>query len=350
MPLTHKLLLLVAVVAPAFAASPAPLTRAVRGQPVPTGNSLYPKLGPSAGTLVVSRLQRTVEQGKLEGVPDDIIVEGPPFFDPEIKKAPPAFFAHAQHKAYIWTHWQLASNQEDKNRLRGPATHFQNPLLKPDDLLRLLDQDGPDGRKILLPCDIVVNGIGGIATHVSLYVGRDPATGEPHIIHALGTPATQQSYAQVAGNVVRAFTDGKGLGKMGVVEEGLGNFFGRFERDTYFIVRDPRMTDAMRQKGIAHARTLLGRGYDYDMNQSNDALYCTEVATEMMKGAYEGTGMTPPAVGTTSVLKLDEFAMTPDNLIACPDLNIIAASETGWKWLDHVVRTHVVGPKQRADD
>lgn len=334
--------IVLALLAPAYAA--APTSRPVNGQPVPTGNALYPKLNQAAGTQLVSRLQRTVEQGKMEGVPDSTIVEGPVFFDPEIKKAPPAFYVRAMHKAYIWTKWQLASSEEDKKRLRGPATHFEHPLLKPHDVLQYLDQKGADGRPLLLPCDIIVNGIGGIATHVSLYVGRD-ASGEPRIIHALGTPATQQSYAQVAGNVVRTLRRDPNLGKMGVIEEGLANFVSRFERDTYFILRDARMTDAMREAGIKYSRTLLGRAYDYSMNQSNEALYCTEVATEMMKGAYAGTNLTMPRVGTTAVARnmLEEFAMTPDNLLACPDMTVVAASATGWKHLEHVIKTHVLG-------
>lgn len=336
--------LVLALMAPVHAE--APLSRPVNGRPVQTANALYPKLSQAAGTQLVSRVQRTVEQGKMDGVPDSIIVEGPPFFDPEIKKAPPAFYVRAMHKAYIWTKWQLASSEEDKKRLRGPATHFAHPLLKPADVLQHLDAKGPDGRPMLLPCDIIVNGIGGIATHVSLYVGRD-ASGDPRIIHALGTPATQQSYAQVAGNVVRTLARDSGLGKMGVVEEGLGNFISRFERDTYFILRDARMTDAMREAGIKYARTLIGRAYDYSMNQSNEALYCTEVATEMMKGAYAGTNLTMPAVGTTAVKRnmLEEFAMTPDNLLACPDMTVVAASATGWSHLENVVKTHVLGSR-----
>lgn len=320
-----------------------PATRLVQGKAVPTGNDTYPALGEFAGTPLAMRLQKSIDKGTQEGVPQGTIVEGPSAFSDEVRNPPPRFIARIIHKAYIWTKWQLASSWDDKIRLRGPPTHFSNPLLVPDQLLSLLETAGDDGRPLLLPGDIIVNGIGGIATHVSLYVGKDPESGKPEIVHALGTPATQQSYVQLVGNVMKSLV--RTVGKIGVVREGLGDFIARFQRDTYFIVRDPRMSDEMRARGVARGREIEGLGYDYDINQSNDSLYCTEVVTEMLKAAYEGSGLPLPWVGTTAVHRrsLEEFPITPDNILASPDFQVIHASETGWKHLEHVIRTHVVG-------
>jgi hypothetical protein len=330
----HATIALVALASAALAAQPsAPLARTIRGQPVKTGNALHPKVASAAGTPLAMRIQKTIDAGKLDGVPSGVIVEGPGAFSEEARRPPPKWLKHVLNKAYIWTKWQLAGAEEDKRRLRGPATHFQHPLLTANDARALFPQ--------LEPGDIIVNGIGGIATHVSQYIGGG------QIVHALGTPATQQSYAQVAGNVVKLLSTRPV--KIGVVQEGLDEFFARFERDTFFVVRDPRMTGAMRAKGVAHVKTLVGRGYDYDMNQTNDTMYCTEIATETLRAAYEGSGLPLPAIGTTAIQKngLEDFPMTPDNLLACPDFEILAASETGWKHLVHVVETHVLGSAAR---
>ncbi|MBI4860012.1 MAG: hypothetical protein HY815_07075 [Candidatus Riflebacteria bacterium] len=324
--------------------------RLVQGTPVPTGDSFYPDLIPIAGTPLVMRLQPGIDNAKRPGVPANVVVEGPSALSKDALMKQPGRLAHAANRAYIWTKWQLASSRADKWRLTGPATHFKYPLLVPEDLLKLLKTQGPDGRPLLLPGDMIINGIGGIATHLSLYVGPDAATGEPRIVHALATPGTQQSYVQLAGNVVKSIV--RPCETIGVVEEGLGGFIARYQRDTFFVLRDPRMTDPMRANGIRHVRSLVGRGYDYDMNQTNDSYYCTEIGVEMIRAAYEGAGLPVPWLGTTAVCKrtLKDFPVTPDNLLATPDLVVMQANATGWKHLDHVIRTHVVGERPQPSE
>ena len=315
-------------------------SRVVNGKVVETGINKYPQLGPIAGTPLAMRVQKSVEKGLQDGVPTDIIIEGPSAFSEDARRPPPRFLGRLIHKVHIWTKWQLAGNTKDKWRLKGDAQHFDNRLLRSGDILPLLESSGPGGA-LLQPGDILISGIGAIATHLSLYTGKDE-NGSPRIIHSMATPATQQSYFQLVYNAIRSLWD---KGRIGVFEEDLGEFFDRYERDTYFVVRDPKMTAEMRAKGIARVQALVGRSYDYDMNQNNDALYCTEIGSELIRGAYEGSGLDLPWLGTTAVhrLALEDFPITPNNFLASPDLLITDCSETGWKHLEYVVGSHVTG-------
>lgn len=317
-------------------------TRTINGEEVQTATSKYPTLAAVAGTVRAGSVQKQIDAGTMPGIPKDLYVEGPSAFSGDARRPPPAFVGRLLHKLTIWWKWQRASDPKDRWRFSGPPRHLPHPLLTSAEILALLEKTGADGRALLLPGDILISGIGGVATHVSLYVGKDKA-GVPTIVHAMATPKTQQSYPMLVVNVFESLLISKG--KVGVFEESLGGFFERFQRDTYFVLRDPKLTDEMRARGIAKARELIGAGYDYDVNQSNDSLYCTELMIHHLRGAYAGTKLALPWVGTTAVhrLALEDFPVTMDNFLASPDFELTVANELGWAHVKNVVRTYVSG-------
>jgi hypothetical protein len=286
-------------------------------------------------------MQKNIAAGTVTGVPKDVYVEGPSVFSAEALRPPPKWVGRLMHKLTIWWQWQRASDVRDRWRWKGPPRHLPHPLLTSKEILALLEP-GPNGRPALEPGDILISGIGGIATHVSAYVGKNK-DGVPSIVHAMATPKTQQTYPELIVNVFETLLVSKG--RVGVFEESLGGFFERFQRDTYFVLKDPRLTAEMRTRGIARVRELIGAGYDYDVNQSNDSLYCTELIAEMLRAAYKDSKVKLPWVGTTAVqrMALEDFPVTMDNFLASPDFEVVTANGLGWKHLENVVRTYVVG-------
>jgi hypothetical protein len=211
------------------------------------------------------------------------------------------------------------------------------------EVVALTKQLGPDGKPKLMPGDMILSGCNGHTGHMSIYIGDDPKTGQPQMIHAMATADTQQSWSMIVGNAVKAAVSD--TGKVGVIKEGVAEFFDRFKRDSFLVVRDPRLTDEMRAKGLARVQELVGKGYDYDLNLNNDTYYCSEVGVEMLKAAYGGSGQTLPWLGTTSINKatLSDLVATPENFVASPDFVLTHGNETGWKSAEHIVQTHVSG-------
>ena len=317
-----------------------PRLRSIHGTPVETALAAHPHLAQFAGTTLANELTQGIAQGKVQNVPKDVVVEGPSAFSPESHLSPPGALGSAIDKVAVWTTFQLATDRADRLRLGGEPTHLKYPPLKGSEMVALTKELGPDGKPKLIPGDMVLCGGNGHTGHMAIYVGEDPATGEPQIIHSMATAETQQSWTMIPGNALKPDSD-----KTGVIKEGLGAFFDRFERDSYVIVRDPRMTDEMRAKGLAHIKELLGKGYDYDLNLNNEGYYCSEMGVEMLEAAYEGSGRPLPWVGTTPINQatLSDLVAAPENFLASPDFTLTAGNKTGWAYAEQVVKTHVSG-------
>jgi hypothetical protein len=334
----------------------APAARSVEGRLLPTATHRYPQLAQLAGKADSDVAQRGVKEGLFPGVPSDVIVEGPSAFSEASRRKAPDGLVHASNKVALWTSFQLASATADLFTLGDRPTHLVYPSLVGKDLARLTTEAGPDGRPKLLPGDFLLSGVDGGTSHLSIYIGDDPATGAPQLIHALATKLTQQSLPQLIGNITEAArtadapadvgqaTSGTAA-KVGTFQEGVAEFFDRFHRDTYVVLRDPRLTDGMRQKGIEKLKTLRGTGYDYDLNQNNLQYYCSELAVVMLQDAYGDSGMKVPWVGTTPIDQLwfSDLVATPDNFLASPDFVATAMNETGRTAYERVVEGYVSG-------
>ena len=291
----------------------------------------------AAGTLSAKDLK----------LPEGRVVEGPSAFDDNSHAALPGKFEQAVEKGVVWFTFGLANRSADRLRLGGEATHLPLPRIKGADMEKLTEA-GPNGEPPTLQAgDFIVNGADGHAGHLSVYVGKDPASGKPMIIHAMADAEGQQSYLQQVGHAVEApFKD---TGKVGVIKEGLGEFFDRYPRDTAYVVRDPRLTPEMKQKGMERIQGLVGKPYDYSLNFKNDAYYCSEMAVEFEKAAYQDSGVSKPWVGTSWVsegvwpAKIEQWVATPQNFSVSPDFQLAWANEPGKQdWL-HNQENYVVG-------
>lgn len=321
----------------------APRARTVNGATLETARAAYPELARFAGTPLNDPLQQGIAKGQVRDVPKDVVVEGPSVFSPEARQKQPSGLGSLINKVCVWSSFQMATDRADRLRLGGDPTHLKLPAVSSKEMLALTRELGPDGKPKLMPGDMIACGCNGHTGHMIIYAGNDPKTGEPQIIHSMATADTQQSYLQIAGNALKAAFSS--TGKVGVIKEGMAEFFDRFPRDSYVVLRDPRMTDEMRAKGLAHVATLVGKGYDYDLNQDNDAYYCSEMGVELLKAAYQGSGQQLPWVGTTAI---NEFTLTdqvaaPENFIASPDFQVTTGNASGYKNVEHIVKSYVSG-------
>ena len=141
----------------------------------------------------------------------------------------------------------------------------------------------------------------------------------------------------------------KTSGKVGVIQEGLGAFFDRFPREGYVVLRAPRMTLEMRERGLARLRELVGKGYDSELNLSNDAYSRSALAVEMFKAAYAGASEPRSWVGTRPVAMatITDDAATPENSAASPDFVVTAANGPGTKAPTRTLETYVLDAKGR---
>ncbi|MFT4625678.1 MAG: hypothetical protein ACI8PZ_004349 [Myxococcota bacterium] len=161
-----------------------------------------------------------------------------------------------------------------------------------DGLPRLTATDIDALVPLLEPGDLVLIGNEGSLSHIAVHVGG----GE--IVHAM---ATEQTMRGMAGSLWDALKRPLRwlwgiVDHAGVLQETLAQFVERFERDTYVVLRPSASPDG-RARGLAHVRSLVGKGYDYTFTPGDGDYYCTEVALDYVEVA---TG-TAPAVTTTAV-------------------------------------------------
>ncbi|HVY62089.1 MAG TPA: YiiX/YebB-like N1pC/P60 family cysteine hydrolase [Planctomycetota bacterium] len=233
--------------------------------------------------------------------------------------------------------------------LGEPVRHFATwfnfgigEARKADDPPRLTGADAKALLPQLKPGDTILCGNHGGLTHSLVYVG------DGKVIHAMASEETVRTTAQRIGDTIEApfvnVAEALGLKKKktGVIEEDLSEFFDRFERDTYVVMRDPNLTPEAAQKGVDKAKSLLGKGYDYDFVPGNDKYYCTEVAAEFYKAALgdEGPRFTSRVPDhQVPVLFQRTNVLDPLDIFASPDLKPVAHSKSAEaKWADGLDR------------
>lgn len=149
-----------------------------------------------------------------------------------------------------------------------------------DGLPRLGSRDIQPILKDLKPGDIVLNGNNGGLSHAAMYVG------DGQIVHSMATNDTMRgTQGSILDSIKRMFGFGPENPKTGVFKEGLGEFFDRFERDTYVVVRRDDLSDEQVSKGVDKIHGLIGKGYDYDFSAGDDEYYCTEIVIEYLDAA-----------------------------------------------------------------
>ena len=101
--------------------------------------------------------------------------------------------------------------------------------------------------------------------------------------------------------------------KISVIKESAAEFFERYPRDTYVIMRDPQITPEQASQGVAKIESLVGKDYDYDFSAGDDDYYCTEI----MEYLEEAKGKN--AIFTTTHEKypglLDRQIVDPKNML-----------------------------------
>ncbi len=286
------------------------------------------RLKQAAGTLAAKNFQT-----------DEFIVEGPSAFTPGL----------AEHKA--------GSGLLTKAAL---AFHYMGASTKgyakvTGAQLEALTRPGPSGQAPKLqPGDFIVTGRDGNGGHLALYAGHDATTGKPTIIHAMATQFENLGLAKKALEVGRLLTTGHG--KTGVFREALADFYERSSHDAVYVMRDERLTPAMRARGFERVQELLGRPYDYNLQLGDEALYCSELAVEFLKAAYEGSGKTLPWIGTARVDEtrlggaagIHQWVAKPENFGASPDLMLTATVGRGAQAFRQVSERYVT-PEKRGE-
>jgi hypothetical protein len=163
---------------PLLSAEEPPAARLVDGQLVQTAAARHGHLVPFAGTAHAAHLQRVVGRGDVAGVGKDITVEGP------------NAAARVVNQVGVWITFQLDPHSAD--RLNPFSVTHDSLVLKGEEVTRLTCELSPDGKPKLMPGDMLLDGSGERASHMSWYVGED-ANGTPMLIQAMPTAATGRS-------------------------------------------------------------------------------------------------------------------------------------------------------------
>ncbi|MHC4392596.1 MAG: YiiX/YebB-like N1pC/P60 family cysteine hydrolase [Planctomycetota bacterium] len=178
----------------------------------------------------------------------------------------------------------------------------------------------------LRPGDTILCGNNGGVSHAMLYLG------DGKMIHSMATEKTMRGHSGRIMDVLTAPVDialeGMGLKerKQGVFVENVADFFDRFERDSYVVMRNPDITPEQTTKGLDHVRDLIGKDYDWDFAPGNDSYYCTEVLGEFYRNAM---GDDAPRVGGTQQhypLLHREAIVDPVDVLRSPDLQPVVAN------------------------
>lgn len=191
-----------------------------------------------------------------------------------------------------------------------------------DGLPRLTSADLAQRLVDLRPGDLVLLGNSGVLSHVAVYVG------DGRIVHAMATERTMRG---VTGSVwdalwrpwrwLRGVMD-----RTGVIEEGLGEFVDRYERDTWVALRHPALDGASVARGVARVRSLVGRPYDYGFEHADDTWYCTEIAVEFLHAARGGERPTIPTRLVRVPGLLSSHVIEPVSLFGLAELTAVAAN------------------------
>ena len=131
------------------------------------------------------------------------------------------------------------------------------------------------------PGDFILVGNNGGLSHIMLYVDVD------RVVHSMATEKTMRgTFGSLWDALRRPVWWTFGLKEeTGVIEETMTGFLDRYERDTWIVLRQEGLTEAQVQSGITHARSLVGKRYDYDFSAGDDEYYCTEIIVEFLEAA-----------------------------------------------------------------
>ena len=193
-----------------------------------------------------------------------------------------------------------------------------------DDIPRVMGKDIELAVKDMKPGDIILNGNNGGLSHAAMYVG------DGDIVHAM---ATEKANLGVLGSLWNTISMPvkKLFGateKIGVIKESAAEFFERYPRDTYVIMRDPQITPEQASQGVAKIESLVGKDYDYDFSAGDDDYYCTEIVMEYLE---EAKGKENAPIFTTTHEKypglLDRQIVDPKNMLVSSALEPVIAND-----------------------
>lgn len=192
-----------------------------------------------------------------------------------------------------------------------------------DGLPRLRSADVAQRLPNLRAGDLVLLGNNGVLSHVAVYAG------DGRIVHAMATEKTMRGVTGSLWDALwRPWRWLRGvMDRTGVIEEGIGEFVDRYERDTWIALRHRALADDQIQRGVARIRTLVGRPYDYGFQHDDDTWYCSEIAVEFLHAALGGER---PRFGTRLVRVpglLSSHVIEPVALLEGEDLAAVAANE-----------------------
>ena len=193
-----------------------------------------------------------------------------------------------------------------------------------DDIPRVMGKDIELAVKDMKPGDIILNGNNGGLSHAAMYVG------DGDIVHAM---ATEKANLGVLGSLWNTISMPvkKLFGateKIGVIKESAAEFFERYPRDTYVIMRDPQITPEQASQGVAKIESLVGKDYDYDFSAGDDDYYCTEIVMEYLEEAKgkENAPFSPQPMRSILVSWTDRLS-TRKNMLVSSALEPVIAND-----------------------
>jgi hypothetical protein len=290
--------------------------------------------------------------------PKGRVVEGPHVLSQESLNPKPRWLARKAHELIIRSVFGMA---QGGNLFRwGKPPKLKHRQVKPGEI--------EQAARSWMPGDLIINGSGGHAGHLMVYMGTK--NGVPMVVHSMATQYSQKSVGQYLKSAAEFFklrARGKDFSKVGVIEEPLGEAFKRIPRDTWYVVRDKTIDRlvhsrsasarhkalSMVRNGLATVRGAIGKKYDYDLASGNKGIYCSELAAErFIVGAYRSSGLKLPWIGTTHVkaafwpIRLKTLVGTPQNFSVSPDFAWVDGNKPGRRDFIHNHKTHVVGSRR----
>ncbi len=169
----------------------------------------------------------------------------------------------------------------------------------------------------LVDGDIVLMGNNGLLSHVGVHVG------DGVLVHSMATEKTMRGWWGSWGDALRRLL-GMSERFTGVMEERWADFFDRYERDTWVVLRHPDLDGPARQRGVERVQSLVGRDYDYDFTEGDDEYYCTEIVVEYLQAALEGPAPKFVSRRVRIPLLVDSQVIEPASLLDEPSLVPVA--------------------------
>ena len=205
-----------------------------------------------------------------------------------------------------------------------------------DGFPRVLARDIAPHLAGMAPGDLVLLGNNGILTHIAVYIG------DGHIVHSMATARTMRGWLGSFRDALLRML-GQDQGPTGVIEEGLGDFFDRYERDSWVILRHDGVDEASAARGVAHLKTLVGKDYDYDFSRGDDEYYCTEIVDEFLKTALQADAELPDKEHRVPLL-LDRRILEPIAVLGHPGTAVVDANEAARRTYPQIADLRTIEP------